>query len=107
MRAATLALVAAALAACAVDVPRATLVDVARAEQARPGTTLADLERGRSLYLAKCTNCHRPIAPRSIAPALWPGHVDDMRERSRISTDERASIVLYLTTLAAATPPPK
>lgn len=102
MRAAALALAVFTLAACGVDVPRATALDVARAAQTRPGTTLAELEQGRSLYLAKCTNCHRPIAPRSITPATWPAHVEEMRERARLSDDEHAAIVLYLTTLAAA-----
>jgi cytochrome c5 len=95
-----------ALGACATDVPRATPLDAERAARTRPGTTLADLERGRTAYLSKCTSCHRPIAPRSIAGDRWPQHVDEMRERAHLSAEEHDAIVLYLTTIAAAPPPP-
>lgn len=100
-----LAMALAALAACATDVPRATPLDAERAARTRPGTTLADLERGRTTYLSKCTSCHRPIAPRSIAGDRWPQHVDEMRERAHLSAEEHDAIVLYLTTIAAAPPP--
>lgn len=96
-----------ALAACAADVPRATPLDAERAARTRPGTTLADLERGRSTYLSKCTSCHRPIAPRSIAGDRWPQHVDEMRERAHLSAEEHDAIVLYLTTIATAPPTPR
>lgn len=93
------------LVACGVDVPRATELDVRRAAQARPGTTLAELQAGRSAYLAKCTTCHRPVAPRSIAPEKWPHYVDEMAERSHLTPEARASILLYLTTIAAPAEP--
>jgi len=100
--AAAAAALAAALPACGIDVPRATPLDAERAAQARPGATLADLDRGRAAYLSKCTSCHRPIAPRSIAGAQWPQHVDEMRERAHLSAAERDAILLYLTTIAEA-----
>jgi hypothetical protein len=98
---------AAALVACGVDVPRATPSDAERAARTRPGTTLADLDRGRSAYLSKCTGCHRPIAPRNVESGRWPEHVDEMRERARLSPEEHDAILLYLTTLAAAPPASK
>ena len=99
--------VSAALAACAADVPRATPLDAERAARRRPGTTIADLDRGRSTYLSKCTSCHSPVAPRSIAGEAWPQHVDEMRERAHLSTEEHDAIVLYLTTIATAPPTPR
>jgi cytochrome c5 len=100
------AALAAALAACGPPVPHATPLDAERAARVRPGTTLADLERGRTTYLSRCTSCHRPVAPRSIAGDQWPQHVDEMRERAHLSPDEHDAIVLYLTTLATAPPAP-
>jgi cytochrome c5 len=99
------AIAAAALAACGIDVPRATPLDAERAARERPGTTIADLDRGRSTYLSKCSGCHRPVAPRSIHSAQWPQHVDEMRERAHLSPAEHDAIVLYLTTIAP--PPPR
>jgi cytochrome c5 len=98
---------AAALAACAAPIPHATSLDVERAARVRPGTTLAELERGRATYLSKCTSCHRPVAPHRIAGDQWPQHVDEMRERAHLSAEDHDAIVLYLTTIAAAPPGPR
>lgn len=97
-----LALALAALTACGVEIPRATPLDAERAARTRPGTTLADLERGRSTYLAKCGSCHQPIAPRSIAAARWPHYVDEMHERAHLSPEDHDAILLYVTTMAEA-----
>lgn len=99
---AALALALAAFTACGVEIPRATPLDAERAAQARPGTTLADLERGRSTYLAKCGSCHQPIAPRSIAVDRWPHYVDEMHERAHLSPEDHDAILLYVTTMAEA-----
>lgn len=91
----------AATAGCAgIDVPRATPLDVERAAGTRPGTTLAELERGRSLYLAKCTNCHQPISPHAYTPAAWPAEIAEMAERSKATPAEVDMIALYLTTVS-------
>ncbi len=94
-----------ALAACGVDVPRATPLDAERAARTRPGTTLADLDRGRTAYLAKCASCHRPVAPRRITAYQWPRHVDEMRERAHLSAEDREAILLYLTVVATRAAP--
>lgn len=99
------AALAGALPACGVDVPRATPLDAQRAAQKHPGTTVADLDRGRSMYLSKCTSCHRPVAPRSIQSAHWPEHVGEMSERAHLTSEDRDAILLYLMTIAEAPQP--
>jgi hypothetical protein len=99
-------MVVVALAGCGVDVPHATAIDAQRAAQLRPGTTLEELERGRSLYLAKCTSCHAPVAPRSHTPEAWPAQVAKMAERAKVTSAEVDLLVLYLTTVSVATSAP-
>ena len=86
--------------ACAAPIPRPTTADALRASATRP-TTLAELERGREVYVRRCGNCHQPVQPSEYAPAAWPKHVDDMAERAKLATDDRELIVRFLVTLAA------
>lgn len=96
---------AAVLAACGPGLPRPTNADVARATVARPATTLADLDRGRSIYLSRCGGCHRLYAPSDRAPEAWPSAVDEMAERARLDADQRELVTLFLVTMAARPTP--
>jgi ferredoxin len=53
------------------------------------------LERGRTLYLSRCSSCHVPVAPQSIPVERWPKEVKEMSERARLGADE-ALVVKYL-----------
>ncbi len=75
--------------------PKPVQADVARVAQRYPATTLGELERGRSLYLSRCTSCHAPVDPASLPPERWPVAVGEMSERARLG-DEAALVVKYL-----------
>lgn len=90
------ALVLALLVACTKPVPRPTMADATRAS-----VSLDALERGRERYVQRCGNCHVPYQPSEYTPADWPRHVDEMAERAKLGTDDRASITQFLVTLAA------
>ena len=95
------ALVLVVLAACTKPVPRPTTADVTRANAAGTQVTLAELERGREIYVKRCGNCHQPYQPSEYKPLDWPKHVDDMAERAKLGTDDRMLITRFLVTLAA------
>lgn len=82
------------------QIPKPGPDDVARAVARWPETTLADLERGRSLYVTRCGSCHRLIEPRHISPEAWPAHVDDMSERAKLEPEQAAAVSRYLVTVA-------
>jgi cytochrome c len=82
--------------------PTATAADAGRAARRWPGTTLADLHRGRELYIARCSSCHQPVAPGSIAARDWPGHVREMQERANLEPGPAELVVRYLVTMSAA-----
>ena len=95
-------LVAIGLAACA---PRAPAVTVAHAEWAShrwPRVTFAELDAGRTIYVRKCSGCHLPPAPSSQTPESWPGHIAEMRERSKLTPDEVVLIERYVITVASS-----
>ena len=95
---------AAAVACGASAAPEPRMADVALLEDRFPGTTLAELEKGRSIYLSRCTSCHAPVAPDSIPVERWPHEVSEMSERARLGTDEPL-VVKYLVAQALRAEP--
>lgn len=89
------AALAGAVACAATSAPPPRQADVVRIERQFPGTTLAELEKGRSVYLSRCTSCHAPVAPASIPAQRWPHEVQEMSERARLGSDEPL-VVKYL-----------
>jgi hypothetical protein len=95
------ALAITAIAACGAPLPRPTDADVLRAGSR---TTLAELERGRTLYRNHCGNCHRAYSPEILTPEKWPAQIDEMAGRAKLGTGARELIVLYVVTLAGRQP---
>jgi mono/diheme cytochrome c family protein len=89
-----------ALAGCAGGLPEPAPGDVDRARARWPDVTAARLRDGRSLYQARCSSCHRPVAPGAIAPAEWPEHVLEMKTRAGLSDAEASAIERYLVTMS-------
>jgi len=102
MRARPFAVLAGAvfLAACATLAPHPTVEDVARAPTRSPAVTLADLERGRSLYLGRCSSCHHAFEPASKSVDSWPAYIDKMKQRAKLSDGDAALVLDYLVTMA-------
>jgi mono/diheme cytochrome c family protein len=89
------------LGACRSAPPPVTPRHAAWAQAQWPATTRDDLERGRSLYMAKCSGCHLPPAPDAHPPDAWPGEVAEMQERAHLAPDEVRLIERYVVTLAS------
>lgn len=91
-----------ALAACAGSAPPVVNAgDASRAAARWPGTDQAQLEAGRAIYIERCSSCHMPIDPATIAADEWPSHVAEMRERAKLGDDEVAQLERYLVTIAS------
>lgn len=100
----TLALAAVlGLAACARRVmPPATAAHAERAQRRWPETSLAELQRGRKLYISHCSGCHQPVYPWKVPPEKWPEELQSMKKRSHLDDDELLFVERYLVTLSAA-----
>lgn len=94
MRAALVALV---LAGCGGSwIPVATEADAVRAS-----STVAELNRGRTLLVGSCGNCHQAPSPRDRRAAEWPDEVEEMRERADLEPGEAEAITRYLAAFAS------
>ncbi|MEZ4368017.1 MAG: hypothetical protein R2939_17315 [Kofleriaceae bacterium] len=99
------ALVVAALglAACARRVPppvTPAAVDHAQARWA--DASVAQLERGRAVLMARCAGCHLTPLPSDLAAAAWPANLDEMAPEANLTGPERVDLERYLVSLAGA-----
>jgi cytochrome c5 len=88
-------------AACAASLRHPSARDVEVVAPAHPGTTLADLERGRAVYVRRCSSCHALVLPTAHPPAKWPGLVDGMAAKARLAPGEREDVVRFLVAVAS------
>ena len=89
-----------AAAACAATLRHPTEADARAVAPRYPGTTAADLERGRSLYVRRCAGCHTVPLPGVHTPAEWPEVIGEMAARARLSAQDRADIERFLVALS-------
>jgi len=95
---------AAVLAGCAAGVgaARPTEADARWASDGRwPGTTLGDLEQGRTIFTSKCVGCHGLPRPDAKSADEWPLVVDEMAARSKLSAADRDLVLRYLSAESA------
>jgi hypothetical protein len=90
-------LVVICIAACARRMPpRATPLDAERAN-----VSVAELDHGRSLLVAKCgSRCHKAPLPTDKLASEWPKALDEMAPRANLNAPDRHSIEQYLLAMA-------
>jgi hypothetical protein len=91
-------------AACGSTIPALTPASLVTAQRQWPSVTLADLERGRALYLERCSSCHTPFVPRQFAAQRWPALVGQMRTNAKLTSADEQDIVRYLVVESASRP---
>jgi cytochrome c5 len=75
--------------------PAQTDVSIAQAHWA--GTTLADLNKGYSLFADKCTQCHGMKNPKDFSTDDWTNdYMPDMGKRAHLSQDDYNLILHYI-----------
>ena len=86
--------------ACAAALRQPTERDVQSATPHWPGTTLKDLQRGRSLYVRRCSGCHTLYLPTAYDAEVWPSLVESMSGKAALNHEQQADITRFVVTLA-------
>jgi cytochrome c1 len=76
--------------------------DAALAATKFPGTTLAQLQEGQTLYKANCVRCHELIPPKARTEAIWREVTPPMAQKARIDATTEAKILAYVVTMSQA-----
>jgi hypothetical protein len=77
---------------CSPDIPPVTPELLAR----HPTADAAQLERGRTILLTRCTTCHAAREPRRLRPDQWPSMLDIMAPRAYLPPTDRNDLQAYL-----------
>jgi len=82
--------------ACAPALPVVTPALVGTARQRWPDAGTEDLERGRRLYVDRCSSCHSLHLPNEYPEAKWEEAIGEMQHRARLLPEEREAIRRFL-----------
>ena len=66
------------------------------AEQRWPGTTAAQLERGRATFVAKCNGCHDYPDVRAVPESRWPEIVTKMSSKANLTADQSTPLLRFI-----------
>ncbi|MFZ5894483.1 MAG: hypothetical protein ACOY0T_25700 [Myxococcota bacterium] len=90
--------------ACGGGLPKPNDQHLTVARQSEPAVSLADLDRGRTLYASKCGKCHALREPGSLQPADWRHEIEEMETKQgvRLSNGESQDIYRYLAAVSMA-----
>jgi cytochrome c2 len=58
------------------------------------------IKNGNELFVKKCARCHKLKDPAKYTKAQWPGLVNKMQKRAKITDEQKAFILSYLTSEA-------
>lgn len=87
----------AAVAACsAAAVPPVASADARWASERWPGTTVAELSKGRDVFVSRCSACHALPRPDVKSPDEWSSVLDEMASRAKLSSADRELALRYL-----------
>lgn len=70
--------------------------DASWAARKWPGTTVGDLEQGRTVFVSRCSSCHNLPSPDVKSPDEWAGVVGDMASGAKLSDTDRDLVLRYL-----------
>jgi cytochrome c2 len=84
-------------AACsAASVPPVASADARWASERWPGTTVAELSKGRDVFVSRCSACHALPHPEVKSPDEWSNVLDEMAARAKLSSADRDLALRYL-----------
>jgi hypothetical protein len=77
-------------------VPQLDSTDVQWHAQAFPDLSVAQLTRGRELYVQSCSGCHALYPPSSRTPAGWHEALRTMAPKVQLDGADREAVLRYL-----------
>ncbi len=80
--------------------------DADRATAKFPGTTLAELNKGKIAYEANCGNCHGLKNPLKYSEEEWRKEVPPMAKKAKVDAATEELILKYVVTMSGASPAP-
>ena len=77
-----------------------TLFAITQNDTITSKSNVDSVKTGKTLYENKCVRCHKLKDPAKYTMAQWPGLVNKMQKRSKITDEQKKLILSYLATEA-------
>lgn len=90
------------VAACSGSLPEPGAAHVKALRERGERVELGELERGRSLYVLRCSSCHALKEPRRLSPDAWVTAIRKMETEEGVVLDRRESLSIERYLVAAA-----
>lgn len=71
-----------------------------------PDATLVALTSGREIYLGACTDCHRAKSIYKFSETKWPGIIDAMAKKAKLTAEQKDALSKYVFSIKATQPVP-
>lgn len=81
-----------------------TNAELAAIQGRYPDVTMQTLIDGHKLYTGVCTNCHPAKSIYSRPEEMWPGLIDDMAMRSKLTNAQKDAVYKYVLAIKATQP---
>lgn len=62
----------------------------------KPDANLSQLKEGHDIYMSRCGNCHKLYAPTKFNGEEWPGILDKMQPKAKITDAQKEAVFAYL-----------
>jgi hypothetical protein len=83
------------LAGC-VTIPHLTPAQLAWASSKWPDVQMAELEKGRSIYVTRCGSCHTAPSPAEVMEQNDADMVREMSERAKLTPAEQQAVMRFV-----------
>lgn len=83
-----------ALAGCSQSLPEPNAAHVAALVARGEKVELGELERGRSLYVSRCSSCHALKEPRQLSPDAWVTAMRKMETDEGVVLEKREALAI-------------
>ena len=60
----------------------------------------SSMESGRRIYLNQCTACHSAEPVRDYTVSRWPGIIDEMSPKAKLTPSQERDVRLYVATVS-------
>lgn len=66
-------------------------------ENVAKNVNMEELQKGRAMYIEKCSSCHALYLPEKYSKKVWEKNVNEMAPKAKITDEEKQLILSYVT----------
>jgi mono/diheme cytochrome c family protein len=74
-----------------------TEVQLIAAQTKFPQANMEDLKKGHDIYYSSCSSCHKAKTITKETAEEWPGILDNMAKKAKISDEQKDAVYKYIT----------